>query len=382
MTRRDFSLSLASLVAGASALRAQDADPAAVIHVNVDLVNFVFSVRKEKSGELVPNLTKDDFLVFEDGKPQTIANFSHENNLPFELGMLIDVSKSQTNLIETERQAGYSFFSSVIRPQDQAFVLAFGVDTTLLQDFTGSVPKLKAALDAVKADPMPGGRRGGNGGGNGNGGNGGGGYPGGGGGNGGGMSWPGGGMGWPGGGGGRRGGGGGRRNPQPDSNAKQNGKGTLMFDGLYLACTDELAHKEGRKALLLITDGEDRGSYYSREQAIEAAQRANAIIYSIYYIDPKVYQRRGGSEDMTGPNDLQKLSEQTGGRVFKVTKDHTLEDAFTELQAELRSQYSLAYKSSNPDRNGEFREVEIRCKTSGYAVQSRRGYYASRTHST
>jgi VWFA-related protein len=356
-------------------------DKTSVIRVNVDLVNFVFSVRNEKSGELVPNLTKDDFLVFEDGKPQEIANFSRENNLPFDLGMLIDVSKSQTNLIETERQAGASFFSSVIRPQDEAFLLAFGVDTTLVQDFTSSVPKLKAALDSIKVDPMPGSRRGGGGGNGGNngGGNGGGGYPGTG------SRWPGSGGGvWPGGGmGGRRGGGGrGRQSPPPDSSNKANGKGTLMFDGLYLACTDELAHKEGRKALLLITDGDDRGSYYSRAQAIEAAQRANAIIYSIYYADPKVQKRRGDTHNTTGLADLQKLSEQTGGRVFKVSQDHTLEDAFTELQAEMRSQYSLAYKSTNPERNGEFREVEIRSKASGNQVQTRRGYYAIKSQPT
>lgn len=348
-------------------------------------MNFAFSVRKATTGELVPSLTRDDFLVFEDGKPQEIANFSHENNLPFELGMLVDVSKSQTNLIETERQAGSSFFSSVIRLQDEAFVLSFGVDTTLVQDFTGSVPKLKSALEALKADPMP--RRlargnGGNGGSYPGGGYPGGGYPGGGypgGGRGG--AWPGGGGGWPGGGGmGRRGGGRGPSNPQPDPSQKLNGKGTLMFDALYLACTDEIAHKEGRKALLLITDGEDRGSYYTRGQAIEAAQRANAIIYSIYYADPKIYQlRRGGPEDMTGPNDLQALSDPTGGRVFKVTKEHTLEDAFTELQAEMRSQYTLAYKSTNPDRNGQFREVEIRAKAAGYQVQTRKGYYATRS---
>jgi VWFA-related protein len=377
LTRRDFSLALGSALAGGVVLRGQEVDPGSTIHVDVDLVNFVFTVRKGKDGQLVSNLTKDDFLVFEDGKPQTIANFARESNLPYEMGMLIDVSKSQTNLIETERQAGYTFFSSAVRPHDEAFLLAFGKDTTLVQDFTGSVPKLKAALDSIKADPMPTSGRGGGGNGNGGGGNG---NGGGGGRGGGGMGWPGGGTGWPGGGGGmggRRGGGRGG-NPQPNSTSQQNHKGTLMFDALYLACTDELAHKEGRKALLLITDGEDRGSYYSRGQAIEAAQRVNAIVYSIYYVDPKVYKQRGGSQDMTGPDDLQKLSDQTGGRVFKVTKDHTLEDVYTELQAELRSQYSLGYKSTNPDRNGEFREVEIRAKTAGYDVQTRKGYFATR----
>ena len=350
-----------------------------MIHVDVDLVNVVFSVRKASGGELVPNLTKDDFLLFEDGKPQTVAHFSHDQNLPYNLGMLVDVSRSQANLIDTEKQAGSSFFTSAIRPHDEAFLLAFGHDTVLIQDFTGSVPKLKSGLDSLKVDAEDrSAHGGGNGSGNGNGGGNGGGR------SGGGMSWPGGGMGWPGGGGmgGGRGGGRGRGGggyPQSGSNNRPNHKGTLMFDGIYLACTDEINHKEGRKALLLITDGEDRGSYYSRGQAIEAAQRADTILYSIYYADPKM--DRGdhgghGSERGNGLEDLQRLSSETGGRVFKVTKDHTLEDAFTELQAELRSQYSLGYKSTNPNRDGEYREIEIRPKNSAFQVQTRKGYYA------
>ncbi len=343
-----------------------------MIRVDVDLVNLVFSVRKSGSGELVPNLTKDDFTVLEEGKPQTIAHFTRETNLPLELGMLVDVSRSQANLIETERQAGSSFFSSVIRTKDEAFLLAFGKDTVLVQDFTGSIPKLQSGLDSLKADAMAG-----NGGGRGGGGNGGG-YPGGGR-TSGGIGFPGGGMGWPGGGGqGRRGGG----RPQAGQQSHGNGKGTLMFDAIYLACNDEIGHKQGRKALFLITDGEDRGSYYTRGQAIESAQRADAIIYSIYYVDPKVYQRRNSSDEMRGPEDLQKMSEETGGRVFRVGKDRTLEDVFTEIQAEMRSQYTIAFKSTNPDRDGGFRSVEVRAKNSSYQVQSRKGYYATKNRAT
>ncbi len=144
-----------------------------------------------------------------------------------------------------------------------------------------------------------------------------------------------------------------------------------MFDGVYLACTDQINHKQGRKALLLITDGEDRGIYYSRGQAIEDAQRADTILYSVYYADPKMDRGGRGYERGNGDEDLQKLSAETGGRVFKVSKDHTLEDAFTELQAEMRSQYSLGYKSTNPNRDGEYREIAIRAKNA--AFQCRRG---------
>ena len=344
-------------------------DSGPVIRVDVDLVNLLFSVRKSGSGELVPNLTQEDFTVLEEGKPQTIAHFAHETNLPLGLGMLVDVSRSQANLIETERQAGSSFFSSIIRPKDSAFLLAFGKDTVLIQDFTASVPKLQSGLDSLKADAGAGtgGGRGGN--------SGGGGYPSGGR-TSGGIGFPGGGMGWPGGGQGRRRGGG---RSQGGQQSHGNGKGTLLFDAIYLACNDEIGHKSGRKALFLITDGEDRGSYYSRGQAIESAQRADTIIYSIYYVDPKVYRARSNSDEMRGPDDLRKMSEETGGRVFKVGNGRTLEDVFAEIQAEMRSQYTIAFKPTDADRNGEFRRVEIRPKNSAYEVQSRKGYYASKS---
>ncbi len=377
LTRRQCAVLLGSLFGHSLALRGQESPD---IRVDVELVNLLFTVRKAKTGELAPNLTKDDFLVFEDGKQQTIANFSRDQNLPLELGMLIDISGSQANLIDTEKQAGSSFFGNVMRRKDESFLLSFGHDTVLVQDFTSSVPKLQSALNSIKADtnPNPGNqRRGGNGGS-------GGGYPGGGGGRtSGGIGWPGGGMGWPGGGGmggGRRGGG---RPPDSGSQQRTNGKGTLLFDAIYLACTDEINHKQGRKALFLITDGEDRGSYYTRSQAVEAAQRANTILYSIYYVDPKRHGRdRNDGQASIGPGDLKHMSNETGGRVFTVDKDHTLEDIFTELQAELRSQYSIGYKSTNPERNGEYREIEIRPKNADFEVQGRKGYYATKNRIT
>jgi VWFA-related protein len=331
--------------------------------VNVELVNVLFSVRKKQSGELVPNLTKDDFTVLEDGKEQTVSQFSRDTNLPLKLGLLIDVSRSQTRLMGDERDAASKFISSVLRPKDEAFLLSFGRDTTLEQDFTESAPAMEAALKRVKVDAGEGG-----GGGSGRGG----GYPGGGGGGGGG--WPGGGGGgWPGGGGGRRGGG--RQGGQGQSTHHG---GTKLYDAIYLASDEELSHKPGRKALLLITDGNDRGSYYTRGQAIEAAQRADAIIYSIYYADTgegRFGQRADdGGAGLAG---LRRMSEETGGRAFTVDKKHPLQQAFTDIQEEMRSQYAVAWKPANAERNGEYREIEVRAKNADYAVQARKGYYAT-----
>ena len=340
----------------------EDAPP--TIRVDVELVNLLFNVHQKRGGELAPNLNKEDFTVFENGVQQAISRFSRDTNLPLTLGMLVDVSGSQRNLIEIERDAASSFFSNVIEKSDEAFLIAFGRDTLLLQDFTGSVPKLLDALNGLKGDTMNAGQAGQGGQRQG------GGYPG--------SPFP------PLGGGGRgrypggRGGGGGRSAGQGQS--RFGGKGTLFFDAVYLASGEELGNKSGRKALVLITDGDDRGSYYSCSQAIEGAQRANAMIYSIYYVDQHSFAQRLSNEPKRGPVDLKRMSDETGGRVFTVDKNHTLQGIFKELQDEMRSQYSIAYNSTNRERDGEFRRVEIRPANVAFEVQARLGYYATPAH--
>lgn len=378
MTRRSCALTLAAMVgrkllaAGQQGSPQQELPPApggeATIRVDVDLVNVLFTVRKKHGGELASRLTQNDVLVFEDGKEQVVSQFSRETNLPLTLGMLVDISGSQTRLIETERTAASAFFASVMRREDEAFLMSFGKDTVLLQDFTNSVPRLQAALDKLSGDtnmrqgqgrapqsggqgggqnpqqypgqdpPMGRGRRGG--------------------------GWP--GAGIPGSTGPRS---------RPSQQGGRGGKGTLLYDGVYLAATDEFQPKTGRKAMLLITDGEDRGSYYHRDSAIEAAQRSDTIIYSIYYVDPRVYQQRGSGR-MNGSGDLQRMSEETGGRMFTVDKKHTLQSAFTDIQNEMRSQYSLAYKPSDPASHNDYHQIEVRTKSADYQVQARKGYYS------
>lgn len=303
-----------------------------VIRVDVDLVNILFTVRKKRGGALVPGLSKDDFTLSEDGKKQTIKRFERESNLPLTMGLLVDVSASQVNLIETERQAASAFFTSVIRPKDEAFLIAFGRDTELLQDLTGSPRILHAALRGMQGDitgTM--------------------------------MS----------------------RSPVPNTNPGTlpqvvKPKGTLLFDAVYLAANEKLKSEVGRKALILITDGEDQGSYYKRDQAIEAAQRSDTIIYSIYYVDPWFYQSSGMMGYGGGESDLKKMSEQTGGRVFVVDRKHTLADVFRELQEEMRNQYAISYTPSNTVRDGKFRKIEIKVRDKDDVVQARKGYYATK----
>ena len=286
------------------------------IKVDVNLVNLFFTV-KNKGGGLVANLEKDAFQVFENGQKQTIKTFTRETDLPLTIGLLVDVSRSQENLMGVERTAATQFFEKVLRKKDVAFLITFGSEAELLQDTTGSPKLLRQGLDQMR------------------------------------LSVPVGGL-----------------HPGPVPTASQM-RGTIMYDAVYLAANEKLKGEVGRKVIVLITDGGDQGSRYKITEAIEASHKADTIIYSIYYADPH-YQTMFGS----GEGNLKKMSEETGGRVFHVDRKHTLDDCFRELQDEMRSQYSLSYSPTNPTRDGSFRKIEIKASEKEYKVQARKGYYA------
>jgi VWFA-related protein len=325
------------LIAGGQAPPATSQDQAATanqdstIRVDVDLVNILFTVRAKKGGQLIPNLEKNNFSISENGTPQTIQRFSRETDLPITLGLLIDISASQLRLIEIERQAAAQFFSTVIRKKDEAFLISFGKTTELLQDYTNSPRQLEAGLNDLRGDeqaPTIG------------------------------------------------------RSPIPVNTGPipQSGtpKGTLLYDAIYLAANEKLKSEVGRKAMILITDGGDQGSTYTLRQALEMAQRSDAIIYSIYYVDRMAYGGRGmmfGGGDEGG---LKKLSEETGGHVFTVSKKNSLSDIFKEIQDELRNQYSIGYSSTSPNRDGTFRRLDIKTDDANNKVQARSGYYATK----
>ena len=332
---RSFIVTLAATAAFcATALPAACQDQSSqepTLKVNVDLVNVFFTVKTKKGGQLIPNLEQKNFTILEDGKEQDIRHFSRETDLPLTLGLLIDISASQERLIDIEKQAAGAFFSSVIRQKDEAFLISFGEDTELLQDYTNSPRLLTAALQDLRGDgqtPMIG------------------------------------------------------RGPIPNVNTgpvPQMGKvrGTLLFDAVFLASNEKLKSEVGRKALILITDGDDQGSTYDRRAAIEAAQRADAIIYSIYYVDREFYAAYGMGFGGAGEGDLRKMSEETGGHVFTVDRKHPLNEVFKEIQDEMRNQYSIGYESSNTSRDGGFRHIDIKVDNPDYRVQARSGYYAT-----
>jgi VWFA-related protein len=296
----------------------QDSEEA-TIRVDVSVVNILCTVR-DRDGGLVATLDKTDFDVREDGKRQEIVYFSRETTLPLTLGLLVDSSVSQQRLIPDEQRAAASFLEQVLTPQDAAFLISFDVNVDLLQDITGSVNFLRQALDRIRINS--------------------------------------------GGGPGSAGG------PFPQM---QTG-GTHLFDAVYLAADEVLRSEAGRKAIILISDGQDHGSMVSRELAIEAAQRADVIVYGILFYDRDFYG--WGGSGYRGDGVLKKMAEETGGRVIEARNDSQLQGAFQEISDELRSQYSVGYSPTNAARDGSYRNVQVRVNGRGYRVQARKGYYA------
>src|SRR5579862_7108325 len=311
--------SLCILLALAPAVFAQDD----TIKVDVNLVNVLCSVRNKSNG-LVGNLEKKDFQIFEDGKEQEIKYFTRETDLPLTIGLLVDTSGSQQRLLDIEKRAASQFFSKVLRKKDLAFLMQFGAEAELLQDETNSPKLLLDGLNQLRPSVPVGGL-----------------HPG----------------------------------PVP---TQQSQAGTILFDAVYLAANEKLKGEVGRKAIVLITDGVDTGSKTSKEKAIEAAQKSDAIIYSIDYEDPSAYGgfgviHLGGG---MGEGDLRRMSTETGGHVYKVDRKNSLDDIFRELQEEMRSQYSIGYAPTNPKKDGTFRKIDIRTSTKDFKVQARKGYYA------
>jgi VWFA-related protein len=264
----------------------------------------------------VANLEKADFQVLEDGKPRDVRYFTRESDLPLTIGMLVDTSGSMESLIPVEKRAAGQFFEQVLRKNDLAFVIGFGKDSELLQDLTGSTRLLQNGLNELRPNVAVQGI-----------------HPG----------------------------------PVPTANQPA---GTVLYDALFLAADERMRGESGRKAIILITDGADSGSRVSRDAAIEAAQKADAIVYSIFYSDPR-YSSDAGT--------LKRISEATGGRVFDVDRRMNLNSIFQEIQDELRTQYSISFEPASLAKDGSYHKLDVKTVNKDYKVQARKGYYAIET---
>lgn len=275
--------------------------PTDKIKVRVDLVNVLMTVTNKKN-RLETDLTKDDFRVFEDDKPQTIRYFSRETNLPLRIGVLVDTSSSIRDRLRFEQEAAIDFLNTTLRPgKDLAFVVAFDVQTQVVQDYTDDLDKLSGAIRSLLAGGV-----------------------------------------------------------------------TTLYDAIYFSCREKMLifpppEPYLRRVLVIISDGQDNQSEHTREEALAMAQRAEVTIYAI--------STNATGSPVHGDKVLRRLAEQTGGRAFFPFKDSETAADFQQIARELRSQYSLAYVSTNQAHDRIFRTITIEPLQKGLQVRAKPGYF-------
>jgi len=402
---------LLALVNLATPLAAQKAeDTVTTIKKDVNVVNVLATVRN-KQGQIVTTLTKEDFALEVDGKPQTIRYFARVTDTPLTLGLLVDTSYSQRRLLEKERTASYTFLNDLLNEsRDKAFVMHFDFEIELLQDLTSSRPKLQSALQKIEvAEPRQ-------------------------------VQTSG--------------------SPDPDpgqgGGGRGRGGGTKLYDAIFLACDEITAKQQGRKAIILLSDGVDQGSKVGMMRAIEAAQRSNTLVYTILFADKEAYNNiargphigggggqqgggypgggypgggyprgggggqrypggggypggqgggypgggqgggypggsqgggnppsggggRGGNYPTTnGKQVMVQLAQQTGGRFFEVSKHESIDDIYKSIGDELRNQYSLGFTPEHAEADGEFHKINVTTTQKDFTVQARDGYYSGK----
>jgi VWFA-related protein len=365
-----FTLSLALGVLPVFGQAQESRDAISTIAVDVNVVTLPVTVR-DKHGEIVKGLTKDDFTLQADGKPQTIKYFSQEANLPLTLGLLVDTSFSQREVLDQERNASRTFLDQMLtQEKDKAFLIHFDHEVELLQDLTHNREKLQSSLDLLKApdrdrsqssDPNDSASRSG-------------------------------------------------------SGHRREGAGTLLYDSVFLASNELMKKLQGRKAVIILSDGVDRGSKTTLTSAIEAAQRSDTIVYCIYFKGEQEHREhrdngmgrggggypgggwpgggypgggggypgggRGGgqrpSEEprVDGKKILERVSKETGGKFFEVSKKQNVGDIYTSIAAELRTQYSMGFTPDKDGASSGYHHIVLEVKKKDMIVQTRVGYYA------
>src|SRR5271154_2396245 len=281
---------------------------------DVKVVNILATVRT-KAGQIVNDLTKDDFSILENGRPEAIKYFSRESDLPLTIGLMVDTSMSQARVLEKERSASFQFVDQVLREgKDKVFVTQFDMAVMTRQQPTSSRHDLEQSLPYVDT-------------------------------------------------------------PSKNELQAQRGGGTLLFDAVVKASREIMSGQRNRKAMIILSDGGDNGSDETLTSAIEAAQKADTIIYSILFSDATYY---GGYGDPGGKAFMQRVAQETGGGYFEVSKKLTINQTFGIIENELRSQYNLGFVSDQPVRISEFRNLQLTTKRKDLIVQARDRYWAQR----
>ncbi len=284
----------------------------ATFSTDVKVVNILATVRT-KSGQIINDLTKDDFSLSENGRPEAIKYFSRESDLPLTIGLMVDTSMSQTRVLEKERSASFQFVDQVLREgKDKVFVTQFDMAVLTRQELTSSRRDLEQTLPLVDT-------------------------------------------------------------PSKKELQAQRGGGTLLFDAVVRASREIMSGQRNRKAMVILSDGGDNGSDETLTSAIEAAQRADTLIYSIYFAD-SAYGGGGGE----GRNAMERLAKETGGGFFVVSKKLTIDQIYRVIEEELRSQYNLGFVSDQPVRVSEFRKLQLTADRKDLVVEARDKYWAQR----
>lgn len=303
-------LSRRALLLHAAPLLAQDV----TFSTGVNVINLLATVRNRK-GELVSDLTEEDFLLSEMGKPQKIRYFARQSDLPLRLGLLIDTSMSQEKVIPAERAAAFRFLDRVLREDlDKLFLIQFDTLARVRLGFSNSRQQLEQVLDGIDT-------------------------------------------------------------PTRKELRALGGTGTSYFDAI--ASGSELMKSEtGRKALIVLSDGVDSSSDHTLPLSIERALRADTIVYSVYFTDPGFYSSSFGLPD--GRAIMSRMARETGGGFFEVSKKLSIDQIFADIEQELRSQYSIGYVSDIPVGYPSFRRIKLTTKQKGLVVQTRDGYWPRR----
>jgi VWFA-related protein len=374
-------LALACLPTASPAQESASGQPAPTVKIQAREVVLPVTVR-DKKGSLVTSLKISDFTLTEDGRPQTIKSFTRETDLPFRLGLLVDTSRSVSAAIENERKAAGKFVDTMLpeKPKpspDQAFLIHFDHEVELLEDFTASRDKLYHELDEMgpsrrEQNDSRGPETSGD----------------------------------------DNGGSGGSRG-QGQGQSRGGRGGTQLYDAVYLASDELMKTQTGRKALVVFSDGVDRGSKMDLNDAVDAAEKANVTVYTIYF---KGEQERaeggnpgmgggrhggggypgggggwpgggggggrhgggGGSSqpEVDGKKIMEKIATRTGGRYFEAKKKDNLEEIYGQIAEELRGQYLLAYTPDLVDKEGGYHKIALKANKDDLTVVTREGYYA------
>ena len=286
-----------------------------LIHVDVNLVSLTF-VARDAQGKLVPNLTRDDIELYEDAVPQKIYSFAKSTDLPLTLGLIVDVSGSQDHFGKQHQKDLEVFLKEILRPQDRVFLVCFANHLRLVGDYTNSSEQILESYERFNKGKEK--------------------FP--------------------------------EIGPREDRDL-----GTAFYDSIFYSVTEKLAQSEGRKAILMFSDGEDNSSSHNMMTTIETAQAENVPVYTIRYTETK--HGKLTARNKYGTSVMDRIAKETGGLHINAEKTDP-QTYFTQIAEELRTSYEVSYYPTNKAKDDSFRKIVITPKAEGVTIRAKTGYFS------